>query len=205
MTSISADKLILARNYRSNLNQNLASSFNADHLEMIHRQLCTGLEHRDKKLKSGELRADRKAVGMLSKELEKMTPHIMASTSEEFISKKVAYVMSRVENIKPFHTLNNMVAKLFAHNLAQTAGFNIEWQKFHKDALKESVELAKKGDYSGLSEQIKDKLTSMYKPKLTSSVGTKIDPDFADRARQFQSDREKDISHNQKKQTLQIN
>ncbi|MFA0809545.1 hypothetical protein [Microbulbifer epialgicus] len=183
------EKLILHRNFRSALGDNLTSTFNSDHLQHIHQKLCNGLDHLEDKLKSGELRVDMGALRLLGAELNKIAPNMMASNDKQFVAERTAYVMSRVESIRPFHSLNSMVAKLFSHNLAQTAGFNIDWPSMDKDGLSSAVKSAKNGDKQLLTRYIEAHLKPMIETRAKAGVVNQIGDDFSQRVAEFKAQR----------------
>lgn len=188
------EKLILHRNFRSTLKGNLASSFDPDHMKLIHENLCRGLEHRDAELRSGELRVAEGGARLLGTEANNMAPHLMASMDKHHVAQRTAYVMSRIENMQPFHSFNSMVGKLYSHNLAQTAGFNIDWPSMDKADLAKAIEAAKQGKPEGLVKQIESNLHPMYEPEKKTSVVDKIGSDFKDRVAEFKSQRVEDVA-----------
>lgn len=189
------EKLILHRNFRSALQGNLASTFDPDHMQLIHQKLCDGLGHRDGELKSGEFRVAEGAARLLGTEANKMAPHLMASSDKHLVAERAAYVMGRIEAMQPFHSLNSMVGKLYSHNLAQTAGFKIDWPNMDKETLSSAVESAKKGDSQKLVQQIEAHLKPMFEPDKKTGVATRIGSDFESRVAEFKAQREPDSTN----------
>lgn len=189
------EKLILHRNFRSALQGSLASTFDPEHLQTIHQKLCDGLESRDRHLKSGEFRVAEGAARLLGSEVNKMAPQLMTSTDKHFVAERAAYVMGRVETMQPFHTLNSLVGKLYSNNLAQTAGFKIDWPNMDKDSLTAAIDAAKNGDNQKLVQQIESNLKPMVEPKMSASVGARIGNDFGDRVAEFRAQREPEVTN----------
>ena len=186
------EKLILFRNFRSAMKTSMASSFDPEHMSMLHEKLCKGLEHRDKELKSGELKVAEGAAGLLGIEANKFAPHIMASTDKGHVADRAAYVLTRIENMKPFHSLNSFVGKLYSHNLAQTAGLKIDWQNMDRESLSSAIESAKNGDKGALVEQIKSNLVPMLDTTKKESVADRIGSGLQDRLAEFRSQRKEE-------------
>lgn len=184
------EKLILYHNFRSALQGGLASTFDPDHMQLIHQKLCDGLGHRDGELKSGEFRVAANAARLLGMEANKMAPQLMASNDKHLVAERAAYVMGRIESMQTFHSLNSMVGKLYSHNLAQTAGFNIDWPNMDKEVLSSAVESAKKGDNQKLVQQIEANLKPMFDPEAKAGVAIRFGSDFKERVAEFKAQRE---------------
>lgn len=182
-----SEKLILFRNFRAALKDGMESSFSPEHLKSIHENLCRGLENRDSQLKSGELRVASSAVNLLGDESQKIALNMMASNDKRHIAERAAYAMSRIDQLKPFHSLNSMVGKLYSHNLAQTAGFKIDWPKIDGAELKDSLAEAKEGNKSKLASLIESNLKPMFEIEQSAKVKDRIDSGFSERATSFVS------------------
>lgn len=180
------EKLILYRNFRSVLKDSIASSFDLEHMKLIHQKLCRGLGHKDDLFKSGEIRVSKGAANLLNFEVSKMAPHLMASIDKHFLAKRAAYVMARIENMQPFHSLNSMVGKLYSHNLTQTAGFKIDWPNMDKERLSMALDSAKQGKAENLVKQIEFNLSPMYEHKKNAIM--------ADRVAEYKYRKESEVS-----------
>ncbi|WP_045861644.1 hypothetical protein [Teredinibacter purpureus] len=178
------EKLILHRNFRAALKGG-ESSFSPEHLASIHQDLCKGLEHQDKTLKSGELRVAAGAVSLLGSESNKIALNMMGSSDKGHISQRAAYAMQRIEQLQPFHSFNSLVGKLYSHNLAQTAGFRIDWPSIDKSSLKASLEESKDGNSGNLAKLIEANLKPMFDMESSVKVKDRLDSGFADRATSF--------------------
>lgn len=189
------EKLILHRNFRSALQGNLASSFDPEHMQIIHQKLCDGLDHRDPVLKSGEFRVAEGAARLLGAEANKMAENLMMSSDKRYVAEKTAYVMGRIETMQPFHSMNSLVGKLYSNNLAQTAGFKIDWPNMDKDSLSTAIEAAKNGDNQKLVQQIELNLKPMVEPKMSAGVAARIGNDFSERVAEFRSQREPEVAN----------
>lgn len=189
------EKLILHRNFRSALQGNIASTFDPEHMQIIHQKLCDGLDHRDRDLKSGEFRINEGAARLLGVEANKMAEHLMMSGDKRFVAEKAAYVMGRIETMQPFHSMNSLVGKLYSNNLVQTAGFKIDWPNVDKDSFSSAIEAAKNGDNQKLVQQIELNLKSMVEPKMSSGVANRIGSDFSERVAEFRSQREPEVTN----------
>jgi fido (protein-threonine AMPylation protein) len=188
------EKLILHRNFRLILKASLSSSFDNNHMQMIHENLCRGLEHRDAEFKSGEIRAAVSGTKLLGAEVNNIASHLMVSIDKHHVAERTAYVMLRIENMQPFHSFNSMVGKLYSHNLAQTAGFNINWPGMDKTDLEKAIESAKQGNQQGLVKQIESNLHPMYEPEKKTNIVDKMGSNFKDRVADFKSQRAEEVA-----------
>lgn len=178
------EKLILHRNFRAALKGG-ESSFSPEHLAKIHQDLCKGLDHQDKTLKSGELRVAAGAVSLFASESNKIGLNIMGSSDKAHISRRAAYAMQRIEQLQPFHSLNSLVGKLYSHNLAQAAGFRIDWPSIDKSSMKATLEEFKDGNIGNLAKIIEANLKPMFDMDSSVKVKDRLGAGFVERATSF--------------------
>jgi len=179
------EKITLLRNFRTALTEQISSRFDQSHLSDLHSKLCEGLESRDAQFRSGEIKADPTSLKRFSLEVNRIAENMIGSASKKYVAENAAKVLTAIENIKPFHTLNSMVAKLYTNNLAQTSGLKIDWSKIEREQLKAAIDEARGGNKEALSITILENLKPMYEPKSSAKVSNA--ENFKERAENFKN------------------
>ncbi len=174
------------------LKENQQSTFDSDHLKQLYQQLTRGVGPTTDQ--PDDWRISGQQVDVLNKASRTAALKIMSTTDKTEIAGNVADIVAMLNALKPFKNYNAVVAMLYGHNLARTAGYNITWDMVKLTDLRNAMQLSTTGDINSLKMIIQENLQLMLSMKNGVSLSELTDDQLGQRADAFR-DRQPSSNH----------